>query len=69
MEILPSVLFGEYENIYTGLMLDKLKKDNLDPELYFHKMTRAHFNRGSAIMFPRIHELTDFIDIIKQERK
>ena len=69
MEILPSVLFGEHENIYNALMLDRLKKDNLDPELYFNKMARAHLNRGSAILFPRIHELTDFIDIIKQERK
>jgi len=69
MEILPSVLFGEHENIYNALMLDRLKKDNLDPELYFNKMARAHLNRGSAILFPRIHDLTDFIDIIKQERK
>ena len=69
MEILPSVLFGEHENIYNALMLDRLKKDNLDPELYFNKMTLAHLNRGSAILFPRIQELTDFIDIIKQERK
>jgi hypothetical protein len=52
-----------------ALMLDRLKKDNLDPELYFNKMTRAHLNRGSAILFPRIHDLTSFIDIIKQERK
>ena len=69
MEILPSVLFGEHENIYMALMLDRLKKDKLDPKLYLHKMTRAHLNRGAAILFPRIHELTDFIDIIKQERK
>ena len=68
-EILPSVLFGDHENIYMALMLDRLKKDNLDPKLYLHKMTRAHLNRGAAIMFTRIHELTDFIDIIKQERK
>ena len=68
-ELLPSVLFGEHENIYNALMLNRLKKDNLDPELYFNKMTRAHLNRGSAILFPRIQELTDFIDIIKQERK
>ena len=69
MEILPSVLFGEHENIYMALMLDRLKKDNMDPELYLQKMTRAHLNRGSAILFPRIHDLTDFIDIIKQEQK
>ena len=69
MEILPSVLFGEHENIYMALMLDRLKKDKLDPELYLQKMTRAHLNRGSAMLFPRINDLTDFIDIIKQEKK
>ena len=69
MEILPSVLFGEHENIYMALMLDRLKKDNMDPELYLQKMTRAHLNRGSAMLFSRIHDLTDFIDIIKQEKK
>ena len=69
MEILPSVLFGEHENIYMALMLDRLKKDNMDPELYLQKMTRAHLNRGSAMLFPRINDLTDFIDIIKQEKK
>ena len=68
MEILPSVLFGEHENIYMALMLDRLKKDNMDPELYLQKMTRAHLNRGSAMLFPRINDLTDFIDIIKQEK-
>ena len=69
MEILPSVLFGEHENIYMALMLDRLKKDNLKPKLYFQTMTRAHLNRGAAMLFPRIHDLTDFIDIIKQEKK
>ena len=48
MELLPSVLFGEHENIYMALMLDRLHKDKLDPELYLHKMTRAHLNRGAT---------------------
>ena len=43
-EILPSVLFGEHENIYTALMLDRLNTDNLDSELYFHKMTSVCIN-------------------------
>ena len=69
MEILPGVLFGEHENVYMALMLDRLYKDKLDPELYLHKMTRAHLNRGSAALFPRIHDLIDFNDIIEQEQK
>ena len=69
MELLPSVLFGEHENVYMALMLDRLHKDKLDPELYLHKMTRAHLNRGAAALYPRIHDLTDFYDIIEQEQK
>ena len=69
MELLPSVLFGEHENIYMALMLDRLHKDKLDPELYLHKMTRAHLNRGATALFPRIHDLSDFNDIIQQEQK
>ena len=69
MELLPSVLFGEHENVYMGLMLDRLHKDKLDPELYLHKMTRAHLNRGATALFPRIHDLSDFNDIIQVEQK
>ena len=69
MEILPSVLFGEYENIYMALMLERLHKDRLDPKLYLHKMTRAHLNRGASALFPRIHDLSDFNDIIQVEQK
>lgn len=69
MEILPSVLFGDNENIYMALMLDRLHRDNLDPEEYLHRMTRAHLNRGAAALYPRIHDLSDFNDIIQQEQK
>ena len=69
LEILPGVLFGQHENIYMTLMLDRLHKDRLDPELYLHKMTRAHLNRGATALFPRIHDLTDFNDIIQVEQK
>lgn len=69
MEILPSVLFGDNENVYMALMLDRLANDNLDPKLYLHKMTRAHLNRGASALFPRINDLSDFYDILQQEQK
>ena len=67
MEILPSILFGEHENIYMALMIERLNKDGLDPELYLHKMTRAHLNRGAAALYPRINDLSDFAHVIKQD--
>jgi DNA sulfur modification protein DndE len=69
LEILPGVLFGEHENMYMALMIDRLNRDNLDTEKYLHRMTRAHLNRGSAVLFPRIHDLSDFNYIIQQEQK
>jgi DNA sulfur modification protein DndE len=68
MEILPGTLFGEHENVFLALIIERLYKDKLDPQIYFQKMTRAHLNRGTAIMFPRIHDLSSFNELLSQER-
>ena len=67
-ELAPAVLFGEHESLYLALMLNRLKHDKLDPEIYLQKMTRAHLNRGSKALFPRIHDLSDFYELVKEER-
>jgi DNA sulfur modification protein DndE len=67
-ELTPAVLFGEHESIYLALMLNRLKKDKLDPEIYLHKMTRAHLNRGAIAIWPRINDLSDFYELVKEER-
>jgi DNA sulfur modification protein DndE len=64
----PAVLFGEHESIYMALMLNRLKKDGLDPELYLQKMTRAHLNRGAIALWPRINDLSDFYELVKDEQ-
>ena len=68
MEILPVTLYGEHENVYLALIIEKLYRDKLDPKIYFHKMTRAHFNRGTAILYSRIHDLSSFNELLLQER-
>lgn len=68
-EIHPSVLFGDYEDIFTALMIMRLKQDGLAPEIYLNRMIRAHFNRGTIALFARIHDLSDFAEMIHQERK
>lgn len=68
-EIHPSVLFGEYENVFLALFIQRLKKDKLDPELYLNKMLRAHFNRGAIALYSRINDLSDFYPMIKHERQ
>ena len=68
-EIHPSVLFGEYEDIFMAVMVMRLRKDGLDPQLYLNRMVRAHFNRGTIALFARVHDLVDFDRIVRQERE
>jgi len=67
-EFTPTVLFGEHEPIYHALMLNRLKNDKLDPEIYLNKMTRSHLNRGVIALAPRINDLSDFYELVKEER-
>ena len=67
-EIHPQVLFGEYENMFYALLVQRLKDDNLDPKLYLNKMLRAHFNRGVISLYSRIKDISDFNELVKQER-
>ncbi len=62
MELLPSVLFGEHEQMFHVVFLTRLQKDKLDPQLYLQDMMRAHLNRGAGLLFPRISDLSDFND-------
>ena len=67
-EIHPSVLFGEYEDVFMALMVQRLGRDRLSSKIYLNRMTRAHFNRGTIALFARIHNLSDMERIINEER-
>lgn len=68
-EIHPSVLFGEYEEIFMALMLMRLRREGLDARLYLNRMLRAHFNRGAIMLHTRIRDLDDFYEMIRVERR
>ncbi len=68
MEIHPSVLFGEHERMFMALMLGRLYKDKLDPQIYLQKHLRAHLNRGAIALWPRINDLSDFYELVKVEK-
>ena len=68
-EIHASVLFGEYEDIFMTLMVQRLRREGYDPEKYLNKMIRAHFNRGTIALFARVHDISDFERVIQQERQ
>ena len=67
-ELAPNVLFGEYEEVYLALLLNRLKQDGLDSEVYLNKMMRTHLNRGAIALGPRIKDLSDFYELVKEER-
>ena len=68
-EIHPSVLFGEHERMFMALMIKRLQHDRLDPKIYLQKQLRAHLNRGSIALWPRINDLSDFYELVKEERR
>ena len=68
-EIHPSVLFGEYEDIFMALMIQRLRKDGFNPNMWMNRMMRAHFNRGTIALFARIQDISDFERVILQERE
>jgi len=67
-EIEPSILFGEYEPLYLGLMRNRLEKDGKSVEEDLNEMTRCHINRGVIALTPRMQSLEDFYELIKEER-
>ena len=68
-EISPNVLFGEHEQMFMALMIKRLQRDHLDPKIYLQKQLRAHLNRGAIALWPRINDLSDFYELVKEERK
>lgn len=68
-EIHPSVMFGEHEPLFMALMIKRLTNDRLDLETYLNPMVRAHFNRGTTALFPRIRGLADIYTVVSQANK
>jgi len=60
MELLPHVLFGKNERMFSAMLQYRLKQDGLSYDTYADRMIRAHVNRGAGILFPRIENLEDF---------
>ena len=67
-ELSPAVLFGEHEQTYHTLMINRLDNDKLDYEKYLNTMVRAHINRGVIALHPRINDLSNFYELVKEER-
>lgn len=68
-EIYPSAMFGEHEEMFMALMLQRLEEDGLDPDIYLNRMVRAHFNRGTIALFARVHHMSDIGRVVAEERE
>ena len=64
MELLPHILFGKHEIIFSVMFQYRLKEDGLDYDTYGNRMIRAHINRGAGMLFPRINKLEDFKNLV-----
>ena len=60
MELMPHILYGKNELIFSTMFQYRFKRDNLNYEKYGSRMIRAHINRGAGILFPRIKHVGDF---------
>lgn len=60
MELLPHILYGKNERMFSALFQHRLRQDGLDYDKYSERMIRAHVNRGAGMMFPRVEKLEDF---------
>ena len=65
MELLPHILFGKNEVLFSVMFQQRLREDNLDYSKYASRMIRAHTNRGAGMLFPRMSRLEDFGNLLK----
>lgn len=64
-ELMPHILFGEHEDMFSALFQMRLHEEGLEYEKYADRMIRAHLNRGAGMLFPRISRLDDFAEVLK----
>ena len=68
-EIKPHVLWGEYTDIITALIIEWCHEHNLVPHVAANEMIRAHINRGSIALHARINSLADVSKMVTEARK
>lgn len=60
MELMPHILFGKNEIIFSAMFEQRLHEDKLDYAKYASRMIRAHVNRGAGMLFLRVSSIGDF---------
>ena len=65
MDLLPHVLFGKHEMMFSLLLQQRLREDKLDYKDHAGRMLRAHANRGAGMLFMRLNRLEDFGGLLR----
>lgn len=57
-------LTGEWDAFFIALLKERCINDGLDPEKDLYDQFRAHLNRGTFQIFPRIKDLGDIHNLL-----
>jgi len=57
-------LTGKWDILFTALVKERCKIDNLGFEEHFYSQYRAHVNRGVDLIYTRVKGLRDIVDLI-----
>lgn len=60
-------LLGEWDSFYIALLRERLIRDRLDPDKDLMPQFKAHLNRGVAMLFSRVKDLSDVNDLVPRE--
>lgn len=63
LEIRASDLFGEFEDVFTSLLGQRLADDGLDDK-HLAEMARAHLNRGIVMLYARAKRPSDIPGLV-----
>ena len=66
LEMSPAELFGEYEDVFMALVLQRLGDDGLNPAEHLVPMARAHLNRGIVALYARVSSPADLARVVEE---
>ena len=56
-------LTGEWDSLFTSILIERLYQDNIDYELEGELYLKAHLNRGISMIHSRVKKLPDLLKL------
>jgi DNA sulfur modification protein DndE len=57
-------LTGQWDHLFLGLVRERLVRDGLDSEGQLETQFKAHLSRGVLLLYQRVKNLTDLMDLV-----